>query len=138
MVGNSLFEKTMYIAQRSLGADTLRKKVIANNIANVDTPHYKRHTVTFESEMNRALQEERKTRFLLNTTHERHIPGFKVKHFSETAPRVHVEFNTNYRNDKNNVDIEKEISDEVKNSLHYSAMTTAVGNNYRKLRSVMA
>ena len=40
--------------------------------------------------------------------------------------------------DKNNVDIEKEIADEVKNTLHYSAVTTAVGNSFKRLKSVLA
>ena len=40
--------KAFNVLERSLDAATLRQKVIANNIANVDTPFFKRSVVQFE------------------------------------------------------------------------------------------
>ncbi|MFN3659816.1 MAG: flagellar basal body rod protein FlgB, partial [Brevinematales bacterium] len=39
----------------SLQATALRRQVIADNIANADTPFFKRAEVTFESQLKRAL-----------------------------------------------------------------------------------
>jgi len=40
---------TNYILEKSLDVESLRKKVIADNVANVDVPHFKRSEVNFES-----------------------------------------------------------------------------------------
>lgn len=137
MFGHSMFERTLYMGKKSLDTAMVRKTVIANNIANVDTPRYKRHTVSFESELNRALKQNQKSSFELATVHKRHIPLQRKRSLEEVSPRVHVEWNTNIRNDENNVDIEKEISDEVKNTLHYQAVTSAIANSFKRLKSAI-
>jgi flagellar basal-body rod protein FlgB len=137
MFESSLFGKSLNLSQRILGSDVLRKDAIANNIANVDTPHYKRQMVTFESELNRALESEKNPGTPTNLTDSRHIPFDDNKDVNAVQARVQVEFDTNYRNDKNNVDIEKEMADEVKNTLHYQALTSSVGGAIRRLRSVI-
>ena len=48
---------TNYLLERSLDVESLRKKVIADNIANVDVPHFKRSEVNFESELKRVIKE---------------------------------------------------------------------------------
>lgn len=137
MFGNSLYGKSLFLAQKSLGVSTLRKNVLANNIANADTPHYKRKMVSFESELKRALASENPNPFRANTTHSKHMTFHESKDYRDVQSRLHLEYDTNYRNDKNNVDVEKEIADEVKNTLHYQAMTTVMSNNIRRLKSVI-
>lgn len=138
MIGNhSVYQKNLDIAQRVLGASVLRKNVIANNIANVDTPHYKRHMVTFESELNRAIDSEKRKKVPTSTSNNRHILFDKVKDYREVGSKIHVEYDTNYRNDKNNVDIEKEIGDELKNSMHFSSIVQTMNNSFRRMRSVL-
>lgn len=136
MFGNSLFGKSLELGRRSMGADSLRKETIANNIANVDTPQYKRRMVSFESQVNRALDSETAEMVPTNTSDSRHIDFNDRLDWRDVQSRVQVEFDTNYRNDKNNVDIEKEMADEVKNTLHYQALAQAVGGSFRRLRSV--
>lgn len=41
---------------RAMDAYTLRQKMTATNIANADTPNYKRHEVQFEEELQKAQQ----------------------------------------------------------------------------------
>jgi len=121
----------------TLNASVKRKGVIANNIANADTPHYKKKDVIFESELQRALASEKKQGLRAKTEDSRHIP-FNIKQdYREVKPKVHTEWNSNYRNDKNNVDIEKEFTDEVKNTMRYKAITTLVTGKFAKLKSVM-
>jgi flagellar basal-body rod protein FlgB len=49
MFEHSGLMKTNYLIERSLDVESLRRKVISNNIANVDIPHFKRSEVNFES-----------------------------------------------------------------------------------------
>ena len=68
------FGKNLDILQRSLDATTVRHSVIANNIANADTPNFKRTVVNFESALGDALASERPPRFEAARSHPRHIP----------------------------------------------------------------
>ena len=43
--------------EKSLDASSLRQQVIANNIANLNTPGYQAQSVTFESELREALED---------------------------------------------------------------------------------
>ena len=42
-----------------------------------------------------------------------------------------------YRNDGNNVDIEKEMVDSSKNMMRYNALVSALNHNYKMLKTVM-
>ena len=44
------------VLDKAMDASALRSKAIANNIANVDTPHYKRQDVSFAENLQRALK----------------------------------------------------------------------------------
>ena len=139
MFNGSFFGEGVNLAQKSLGTSFLRQQVIANNIANVDTPHYKRKTVTFESELNRVLHErDRFPKYALLTKHKKHFQDSFKKEIGQVFPQVIQEHDTHYRNDKNNVDIEKEMSDLVKNSMHYNAVATKISSYLNKLKSVVA
>ena len=56
---NNNFGKTVDILHRAMSASVLRREVIANNLANVDTPNFKRSDVNFESQLKRALESEK-------------------------------------------------------------------------------
>ncbi len=134
---NSPFSRTLSLSQMSLSASTLRHQAVANNIANVDTPHYKRKMITFESELNRVIAMEKETPLPFKVSDARHLPLEEPKHYSEVRANILEEFDSNYRNDKNNVDIEKEISDQVKTSLHYTAVSRILNNHFKRFKSVL-
>ena len=46
------------LLENSLDAGSLRQQVIANNIANINTPGYQAQTVAFESELRQAMEDE--------------------------------------------------------------------------------
>jgi len=48
---------TLLLLEKTLDVCVLRHKVIANNIANVDTPGFKASRVIFEEKLKRALKE---------------------------------------------------------------------------------
>jgi flagellar basal-body rod protein FlgB len=129
--------KTTYLLERGLDTSLLRHQVISDNIANVDTPHFKRMDVTFESQMSRALDSEKGPRFPVYTTDKRHIDFFKPMDYREVRAKLQIEHDSNYRNDKNNVDIEKEIGDSVKNTLRYRAMAQRLDGSFKAMNLVL-
>ncbi len=138
LVDNSSFNRVISLGQMGLSNNLLRHEAISNNIANVDTPFYKRKMITFEAELNRVLESEKRIDPPFKTTDSRHIPFETKKHYSSVNSRIFEEFDTNFRNDKNNVDIEKEVSDMVKNNLHFEAITKSISDHFVRVKSVMA
>ncbi|MBN2403608.1 MAG: flagellar basal body rod protein FlgB [Spirochaetes bacterium] len=127
------------LMEKALDVESLRRKVIANNVANVDVPHFKRSEVNFESELRRVITEQRNpdNRLPAILTNERHIPFYIPREIESVKPRINLDYNTTARNDGNNVDIEKEIVDSAKNQLRYNAYITMLNNSYRNLKNVM-
>jgi flagellar basal-body rod protein FlgB len=131
--------KTNFLLERALDVESLRRNVIANNIANVDVPHFKRSEVNFESELKRVIEEKSDESNLLpgTMTDERHIPFFVERDIRGVRPRINLDYATTYRNDGNNVDIEKEIVDASKNQMRYNAYVTMLNQNYKLLKISM-
>jgi len=134
---DSGFMKTQDILARTMSVSLLRQEVIADNIANADTPHFKRSEVAFESELDRALSSYNPHPFCEALTNRRHIPFYRQKDYKEVKPIVYLDYSTSYRNDGNNVDIEKEMVDVKENTLRYSAMARRVSDNFRMLAIVL-
>lgn len=131
------FTRTLNLAQMGLGNASMRQQAISNNIANVDTPHYKRKMITFESELNRVIAQEEKKPVPFLTTHKNHIPVETPRHYLDVSPNILEEYDSNYRNDKNNVDIEKEVGDMVKNNMHFNASSIIVASSFKRFKSVV-
>lgn len=131
--------RTNYLLERSLDVETTRRRVIANNIANVDVPHFKRSEVNFESELRRVIDDNRRqdNRYPAIMTDERHIPFYVERNIRDVRPRVNLDYNTTMRNDGNNVDIEKEIVDASKSQMRYNTYITSISSNLRMLKLVM-
>lgn len=128
---NGLTDNT-YILEKSLDATWKRNEVISNNIANVDTPNFKRSNVSFEGELNKALD---CNTFDLNTTDKRHI---SLKN-SDLSIQVNQDASSlQYRLDGNNVDIESEMADMAKNSIRYNTLIQKVSSEYKKLKYVIS
>ncbi|HOK00910.1 MAG TPA: flagellar basal body rod protein FlgB [Spirochaetota bacterium] len=128
---------TNYILEKSLDVESLRKKVIADNVANVDVPHFKRSEVNFESELKRALDNNKYTnenRVPALITDNRHIPFFVERDIKSVQPRINLDYSTSMRNDGNNVDIEKEMVDAAKNKMRYDALVAALNHNFKMIK----
>ncbi len=133
---NTSFLNTESIISKAMSAESLRLKVISDNIANSDTPKFKRSTVTFESELRRALQGTSNIPFDAKLTNKRHIPFDIPKELSSVNPRIHLEYNTDFLNNENNVDVEQEMVNLEKTQLRYQVYSSYLGRNYRLLSSL--
>ena len=102
-------------------------KAHANNIANVDTPGYKRKDVTFESYLRRAVSG--------GSSLDDEIANADL---SELTATTFVDYaNVDYRLDGNNVDIDTENAELAKNQIKYYTMIDSISQEFSRLKSVM-
>ena len=132
------FGKTLDILSRSMDATLLRRSVIADNIANGDTPNFKRSVINFESGLKRALDSEKATPVLQAAlTNERHIPFFKPVDYRDVGPRRVLDYTSTSDNNGNNVDIEEESMLMLQNQLNYELMSQVVANQFSQVNIVL-
>lgn len=136
---NSLFQReSVPVLESALSFANQQHTVIMNNIANVDTPHYKRQSVP-EGQFQEALQEALKERlemspneFSMNDTKDIHfakdgkMPVVEVVPGMEAGPERH---------DENSIVIEKEMGDLAKNTIYMETLQRLLKKKYSMLRS---
>lgn len=120
----------MGMLSRALTASSLRQRTIAHNLANFNTPGFKRYAVSFEDNLARAQGREALT---LQQTHRHHLGNSA----EEAVPVVQVDPSTSRRVDGNNVDLEKEMIDLVTNQLRYNACIQQVNSRFNRWRYVI-
>jgi len=118
---------------KGLDAAALRQQVIANNIANVNTPGYKKQDVVFEDEFKAAIDNKYIGR--LRQTHPRHLPGAKSS--ASVDIKVNTLNSTSMRYDGNNVDVDEEMSKLAENNIRFNAMAQLMGGRFNTLRMVI-
>lgn len=136
-LGNS-FGRTMDILHRTMDVNLMRQDVIANNIANADTPDFKRGAVNFEAELSDALRSQREQpRFTAARTHEKHIAFHKPIDYRSVEPRRFTDYATTADNNGNNVNLEQETMNLVNNQLLYQLMTNSVNQQFSRVNMVL-
>jgi len=112
---------------------SLRHEVIADNIANVDTPKFKRKEVIFEDNIKKVLQKN-ENYVKLKTDDSRHMQIPAVDPNVAAEPEVEIMQDLSYRNDENNVDIDLESAKLKKNDIQYNAEAECMSNEIKLLR----
>lgn len=134
----SSFGRSLDILHRTMDVAMLRQDVIANNIANADTPNFKRTFVNFESQLKSALESERRRPvFTAAMTHEKHIPFFQPVDYRSVQPQRQLDYLTTADNNGNNVDIEEESMNYLNNQLLYTLMTDSVSKQFQRVNLVL-
>jgi len=117
---------------------TLRRQVIANNIANSEVPNFKRSTVNFESSLKKALESEKLEPVLpMVTTDPRHIQSWQPVDYRTVEPRRVLDYLTTSKNNGNNVDAEQELMDSLSNQLLYTLQSQAVAFQFNQVNLVL-
>lgn len=117
------------VLDRAADAAWQRNEAISNNIANVDTPGYKRQDVAFESVLQQALG---------NNRYESMDDKVANVNLSRLRGRAYVDYaNYSYRLDGNNVDIENENVMLVENQLKYQGLISSINQEFTNLKTVM-
>ena len=117
------------VLDRAADAAWQRNETISNNIANVDTPGYKRQDVAFESVLQQALG---------NNRYESMDDKVANVNLSRLRGRAYVDYaNYSYRLDGNNVDIENENVMLAENQLKYQGLISSINQEFTNLKTVM-
>ncbi len=114
-----MFNANFQIIKTGMDVAMLRQNVHAQNIANAETPGYKRKYVVFEELLKESL------RLQLATTDKKHIQSTEKL----PQPKVEQEKNFFYKNDENGVDIDFEIAQMTANGLRYEVLSRLMSKN---------
>lgn len=131
-----MFDINFDVLPKAMDASLKKQQTIAQNLANYNTPNYKRKTVAFEEELSKALGNNNELK--LKTTKARHLNN--TLSYKKVQGEVKTQDHTSLRNDGNNVDIDAEVSDMVQNTLKFNGlsrmMTYAINRYSTAIRSV--
>lgn len=112
-------------------ASWTREEVLTNNIANVDTPNYKRQDVEFSSYLANALQRSGKNSASLTQRVNNVI-------YNDLAIRTYTDNSTlSYRTDGNNVDLSTENVELASEQINYNALIDSMNNEFSRFKAVL-
>ncbi|MBX5436043.1 MAG: flagellar basal body rod protein FlgB [Alicyclobacillaceae bacterium] len=106
------------VIQNALSAARLRQEVYANNIANAETPGYKRLDVSFETALQSAL-------------------AGGLTQAASVVPQVVQSTSTSVDNNGNNVDMDAEMADLAANQIRYNALVQVLQQDFTRLRTAI-
>ena len=104
-----------------------RNDILANNIANADTPGFKRKDVQFETYLKNAVAG---TDSLNETVANIDLNELNCTTYTDQA-------NLSYRYDGNNVDINTENVELAKNQLKYYTLMNSMSQEFSRLKSAL-
>ena len=119
---------------RGLQAANLRHAVISDNIANVNTPNFKKSEVVFESLLAEQMTSDTK-KLAMVRTRDKHLP--MVKEQGLVSPQIQEDGTTSMRTDNNNVDIDIEMAELAKNNVYYDALSRQISGNINDTKMVI-
>ena len=108
-------ESIVDLIDAGIKAETLRQKAIANNIANLETPGYRRVDVKFEELLARCL---------------RSSGEFDL---SEVEAQIYRPKQTPVKSNGNDVNLEAEIGQMIKNTLRHKAYIRLLSKKYSQI-----
>ncbi|NVJ60375.1 MAG: flagellar basal body rod protein FlgB [Gammaproteobacteria bacterium] len=126
------FDKALGIQEQTLELRAKRAEIIANNLANADTPGFKAKSLDFDKALSNALSGNG---FNLRTTHEKHyrnnsdgLSSGDVKYQIPTQPDT---------GDGNTVDAQKEMAAYGRNALEYQTTLQFLSNKFKGIRKAL-
>ncbi|MFB6356035.1 MAG: flagellar basal body rod protein FlgB [bacterium] len=142
-MSNYIELQTISAARDGMNGASKRHSAITDNMANINTPGFKRREVHFESQLkeaylgNKTFEDQFKDR---NFFDEDFDPFDKPDFAYESPPvrpTVHRVDDTSMRNDKNNVDPDRQMAKMAKNSLYYKGMSSMTKTQFSLLNGVI-
>lgn len=124
------FDKALGIHESALLHRGERAKVLANNLANADTPGYKARDISFES----VLDNARHNSMTLKRTHDRHLDAQAGKPSGDLLYRTPMQPDTG---DGNTVDSQAEMARYSQNALEYQTSLHYLSSKFRSLKTAL-
>ena len=103
------------LIEAGLKTESLRQRAIANNVANIQTPGYRRIDIRFKEQLAKALASSGDV------------------DFSKIAPQIYQPRQTPVKSDGNDVSLELEVGELVKNSLRHKAYIRLLNKKYQQI-----
>lgn len=108
-------ESIVDLIDAGIKAETLRQKAIANNIANLETPGYRRIDVKFEELLARCLRSSKE---------------FDI---SEVEAQIYQPKQTPVKSNGNDVNLEIEVGQMIKNTLRHKTYIRLLSKKYNQI-----
>ncbi|MCR4651338.1 MAG: flagellar basal body rod protein FlgB [Lachnospiraceae bacterium] len=128
MVNSHVFDY-INVIDRAADASALRNEILSNNIANQDTPGFKRQDIDFETELAHAMRRSKYTSI-----------DDKVANIqpNRLEARIYTDSSDfSYRLDGNNVDPEQEQVKLAANQLKYQGLMASLTAEFNNLKAVL-
>ncbi len=127
---NRIF-KGKEIIHKALDGAWVKNNAISQNIANVNTPGYKRITVEFQNHLHDAIN---KQTFKGYKTHEKHI---LINNSDSSDSYIDIKKNNHIstRKDDNGVNIDVEMAELSKNTILYNTLISRA--SFRKVKMIL-
>ena len=130
MISSGVYDYINILGKAADGA-WARNEAISNNLANVNTPGYKRQDVDFQTQLQHALKESKYPSLDSKVADAN-------KHLSRLDARAYTDIpNWSYRMDKNNVDVDNENVELASNQIVYNGITNSIDNEFKNLKLVI-
>lgn len=127
---NSNIYNYINVLDKAADAASTRGTVLANNIANVSTPNYKRQDVQFESILETAM--------IGNGTLDEKVSTINGQLGDFEAYTYTDNTSLSYRLDGNNVDIDAEEGYLAENQIRYQALVDQMTQEFSRYKSVLS
>lgn len=119
------------LLQKGLDASWKRNEVVANNIANADTPGFKASHVEFESVFQKSLEADSDSFFSSSG-------AGKAGPVAASAPyEIVTDKDSAVRMDGNSVDVDAEMTELAENTILYNALSYSVSKEFGRLKTVI-
>lgn len=117
---------TYNLLKKSMDVTVESNKVIANNIANINTKGYKRFYVPFDE-----ILKNKESQAGMKVTREKHITN------SSSGITIKRDDSTSMREDGNNVDLESEMTSQAANTMMYESLVRLVSGKLNATSDVI-
>ncbi|HEU17914.1 MAG TPA: flagellar basal body rod protein FlgB [Deltaproteobacteria bacterium] len=121
-----LFDKTIGMLSTMLDYQSRRHKIVASNIANIDTPQYTAKDLVFHMELDDALRRHDKP--VVVRSNEKHFPGALGQPDNGNLEIV---------DSGEKVDIDGEMGKLAENHLMYNMTAELLARKFRSLNTVL-
>ena len=132
MIGSNAFNY-VNVLKKAADASWKRNEVIANNIANVSTPGYKRKDIKFEGYLRRELMRDGYGSDIDLNKRAANV------NLDRLGTRIYTDqSDLSYRLDENNVDINTENANLAENQIRYYTLLNSMTQEFSRIKSVLS
>ena len=128
-------DREFSFSQNALNLRAYRQELLASNIANADTPHYKARDIDFKSALSKMMAGKAEQGPLQMTrTSSGHLSGDQANPLN-----AYTQYRSEYQSavDGNTVNMDIERSAFAENSVHMEALLNFINGDLKKLQTAL-